>query len=473
MVHKHNKTVPIKIRFDLDLKGEDLPRSLEGYEDLGTLKWEESDLWQLPSRVNNAWVEFSVQWSELVDRPLVRRYAVGINGEELAEIMTSDDGRQINMTKLMPFNPIFLGDIPSDKALDIFSDMVVGRSVPQEDIEKLGEFVPLFFSIMNVKGGVPGLTKPIALQGLNSALPIWGKPLKIDKKTFGEEISFEEEGDLALCLSVLIVGPGEYIRNCLKNFCYLGPLRVIPPRNFEPARTQEEYRWANGAAAWDLLFSSDNNFTQKVNRWLVDEERLNSGYKVIIKEYKELDISNPAFLSLISGNVLDEEVNVSRQIVSMPTKRRLLLWDNANEIELQPLDVGVGISQVIPVIVAALSSKSGFVVIEQPELHTHPSLQVALGDLFIEQVKQYPDVIFILETHSEHIMLRLLKRIRETSDGTLSPGSPELSPHGLSIYFAEQSEGGIVLTSIRVDKDGDFIDRWPRGFFDERIGEMC
>jgi len=112
------------------------------------------------------------------------------------------------------------------------------------------------------------------------------------------------------------------------------------------------------------------------------------------------------------------------------------------------------------------------VVIEQPELHAHPALQTALGDLFISQVKENPDVIFIIETHSEHLLLRLLRRIRETSGEELPPGISALAPEMLSIYFAECDDNGIILTSIRVDKDGEFVDRWPHGFFTERIKEL-
>lgn len=152
-------------------------------------------------------------------------------------------------------------------------------------------------------------------------------------------------------------------------------------------------------------------------------------------------------------------------------KRRLLIRDEARDIELAPQDIGVGISQVLPVVVAALHRKTGLVAIEQPELHIHPAFQVALGDLFIEQVRKCPDLTFILETHSEHLMLRFLRRIRETGENE-APKDRTLTPDELSIYFIEQGEAGISCFSIRVDEDGDFIDRWPKGFFAERAGEL-
>ena len=122
-------------------------------------------------------------------------------------------------------------------------------------------------------------------------------------------------------------------------------------------------------------------------------------------------------------------------------------------------------------VVAALHRQTGIVAIEQPELHIHPAFQVALGDLFIKQVREHSDLTFILETHSEHLMLRFLRRIRETGENE-APDNRTLTPAELSIYFIEQDEKGISCTSIRVDEDGDFIDRWPRGFFAERAGEL-
>jgi predicted ATPase len=155
----------------------------------------------------------------------------------------------------------------------------------------------------------------------------------------------------------------------------------------------------------------------------------------------------------------------------LPLQRRLLIRDKARDIELSPHDIGVSISQVLPIVVAALYQKCGVLSIEQPELHIHPAFQVALGDLFIEQIRQRPDLTFMLETHSEHLMLRFLRRIRETGENE-APENLTLVPEKLSINFIETGKNGISCTQIRVDEDGDFIDRWPMGFFDERAEEL-
>jgi predicted ATPase len=96
---------------------------------------------------------------------------------------------------------------------------------------------------------------------------------------------------------------------------------------------------------------------------------------------------------------------------------------------------------------------------------------VTLGDLFISQIQE-KGPCFILETHSEHMLLRLLRRIRETSEGILSSENYALTPDQLAIYYVEPGENGLTVSRIRVDQDGDFKDQWPRGFFNERVEEL-
>ena len=108
------------------------------------------------------------------------------------------------------------------------------------------------------------------------------------------------------------------------------------------------------------------------------------------------------------------------------------------------------------------------VAIEQPELHIHPALQVQLGDLFIEQSKGRKK-FFLIETHSEHLLLRILRRIRETAE-ELAPDEVKLS-RNVAIYYVESENGSTVVNRIGLNESGRFTDRWPRGFFEEREKE--
>lgn len=479
LVHCHDLSLPITLRFDLDLDEEGLPTYLNGL--LEENEWYDSGYQLITEKVKSAWVKISVSWSERVKQPLVRSYSLGINDEKLAEIETTEDGRQVHISTFNPFNPIFFDGkseeecrAKADKAIRSVKDYYEQKT--ELDIETMGpmflNLFDFFNSEVNNTAGIPGLMIPIPLEGKKTALPRWNKRLDIPEMAWRESLEYLPRDNFEHLLSMLIVGPGERVRDALRNFCYLGPLRIVPPRNFIPANTPDASRWANGMNAWDILYNADDSFISKVNRWMSGKDQLDSGYRVAVKEYIELDLGDPVTVSMMQGNLLDEETNIIRHLMNLKSQKRLVLWEEANDIEVQPLDIGVGISQVLPVIVASLQARSGFVVIEQPELHIHPALQVALGDLFIEQIQKNPDLIFILETHSEHMMLRFLRRIRETGEDALPPEAPSLTPDKLSIYFSEKAENGISLTPIRVDEDGDFIDRWPQGFFNERSGEL-
>lgn len=484
LVHKHDTNLPIKIGFELDLRNEDIPIYYDGgVEYFGTDKLDNAGnafLLQAVSRVNSAQIEVTIRWSEQFTKPYIALYTVCTNGKDLISVESSPDGLQVYITKINPFNPIFLSesDDPEEikervaKFIEACSDEEPDSELWEDpELGDSGSIFIYFFLYMNLDKGVPGLTKLIYLEEQRSALPNWGKNLSLNNTIWDDGIDIEDKHNFIRLFSALAVGPGELVRDGLRKLCYVGPLREVPNRAHKPATSPEESRWANGLAAYDTLFFSEDTFIDKVNGWLAREDCLNSGYNVEVKKYRELETDNPLTLSVLQGRFLDDEMNLRDSLLALPVKHRLLIRDEARNIELAPQDIGVGISQVIPVVVAALHHKTGLVVIEQPELHIHPAFQVALGDLFIEQVRQYPDLIFILETHSEHLMLRFLRRIRETGENE-APENRTLTPSELSIYFIEQGMSGISCLSIRVDEDGDFIDRWPKGFFNERVKEL-
>ena len=160
-----------------------------------------------------------------------------------------------------------------------------------------------------------------------------------------------------------------------------------------------------------------------------------------------------------------------RAIAAAPRRTTLQLVTAGSELPVRTSDVGVGISQLLPVVVAALDDdRPGITAIEQPELHLHPAMQVELGDLFAKSVTL--GRVFLIENHSEHLMLRLLRRIEETHDNELPEGKPPLKPRQVSVVFIEQIDGEVRATPLRIDETGEFIDRWPSGFFRERAAEL-
>jgi predicted ATPase len=175
----------------------------------------------------------------------------------------------------------------------------------------------------------------------------------------------------------------------------------------------------------------------------------------------------------------DDDIGELQELYqSLPVRTEIALRDFQKGILVAPGDVGVGISQMVPVVVASLRKRDGILAIEQPELHIHPAIQVGIGDLFVRATQADPDgppvagKTLLVETHSEHILLRLLRRIRERTDNELPPGVLGLEPENLSVIYVESDEQGVRFRPLRVDADGEFRDRWPNGFFEERAGEL-
>ena len=169
---------------------------------------------------------------------------------------------------------------------------------------------------------------------------------------------------------------------------------------------------------------------------------------------------------------------------------QLVLTDK-NKQTVSISDVGYGIGQVLPVVLTCMTSRKSLILIEQPELHLHPKLQANLADLFIKSSIEREN-IFILESHSEHIILRL-KRLQRESEGRLmdeqkfkkatrprriqaSKLAPNWKNVSNSIVISVVELNGDTLcsslTPVSLNASGDFNTIWPGEFFPERFIEL-
>jgi len=124
--------------------------------------------------------------------------------------------------------------------------------------------------------------------------------------------------------------------------------------------------------------------------------------------------------------------------------------------------VGVGVSQVLPIIVAGLLAKPDTtLIIEQPELHLHPKVQSRLADFFLSLTQLGKQCL--VETHSEHIINRIRLRIAEGSKN--SPWQ-----EATKVYFVEKKESGSSFREVSINEYGAIQD-WPEGFFEEGLLE--
>jgi len=125
-------------------------------------------------------------------------------------------------------------------------------------------------------------------------------------------------------------------------------------------------------------------------------------------------------------------------------------------------DVGFGVSQILPVITLCYYAPEGSIILlEQPEIHLHPAVQSGLADVLIDAVKNRK-VQIILESHSEHLLRRLQRRVAEAY----------VTPEETALYFCATASDGSTLTPLDVDPFGN-ITNWPTDFFGDEFGEMA
>jgi hypothetical protein len=138
----------------------------------------------------------------------------------------------------------------------------------------------------------------------------------------------------------------------------------------------------------------------------------------------------------------------------------------------RPLDfdqVGSGVSYTLPILAALWDQHRAW--IEQPELHLHPAAQCEIGDAIVRAFNR--GRFAVIESHSEHILLRILRRIRQTSAGKIDDKELACQPEAVVVlYFAPQVDGSTQIHRLRVTRGGDFMDQWPNGFFEERSREL-
>ncbi|MFY9226091.1 MAG: DUF3696 domain-containing protein [Blastocatellia bacterium] len=225
---------------------------------------------------------------------------------------------------------------------------------------------------------------------------------------------------------------GRVVGQTLEIFFPLGPFRRPPERWYIFTGTSPQDVGYKGELLPDLLFRRPE-LVEEANSWL---DRLDIGYHLKVQP-------------------LGERTKDLFEVQLIDTRRK-------PSVEVGLPDVGFGISQLLPFIVQSLSSKEKIISIEQPEVHIHPRLQADLGNLLAETIKPPRNNQFIIETHSEHLVLRLQKLV----------SLKELSPNDVSILYVSRGANGSKVQQLQLDEDGDFIDDWPGGFFPERLREL-
>ena len=231
--------------------------------------------------------------------------------------------------------------------------------------------------------------------------------------------------------------------NLFGRLYYLGPLRDYPRRQYSSAGAHPADMGERGEKVIDAMLASrlrGDKITRGKGRKKLSLEQYTAHW------LKELGlISDFKVVTVAEGSNL-YQVKVRKT----PHSEWVLITD-----------VGFGISQILPVIVLCYYVPFGStVILEQPEIHLHPSVQSGLADIFIDAVTNR-GIQLIIESHSEHLLRRLQRRIAE---GILPRES-------VALYFCRYEDQASRLDRLDVDLFGN-ITNWPQDFFGDEFGEM-
>jgi hypothetical protein len=523
LVHGHdlNRAINLKVRIDLrdDQGSERLPLNSGSnlhdpdFSNLGIryLVGEDTALEEY-AVVQEVGLGLEVRWSELIRAPYVAKATVEIDGETIAELHSPPQQGRAQLTAFNFKHPLLQPILDPNNLIDPTEEPLVsgptgdeagfigdpfstplGQEIWELSREMSADMaankqVDFRIAVESVLGALPDLDRPLNL-GLVDVdqeqvqLEHLRRPQDPDLIQTGQlsqriDLEHARRRSLTALFDELMLGPIRIVRDYLGAMTYIGPLREIPGRNYRPRLSPDESRWARGLAAWDLLYTDPSGkVLEQVNSWLSGEERLRTGYRLEKFQFKEVPVPG-RFHQLFERGLDEDDLGELQELyASLGSRSEIALRDFEMGIIVAPSDVGVGISQMVPVIVGCIRDHQGILAIEQPELHVHPAIQVGLGDLFIEAVQTTEGWVgaaktLLIETHSEHIMLRLLRRIRENTANEVPPGVVGLAANDLSVIYVESAVAGVRFRPLRVDGDGEFIDRWPKGFFEERTEEL-
>jgi predicted ATPase len=237
--------------------------------------------------------------------------------------------------------------------------------------------------------------------------------------------------------------------NQMDSILHLGPLRDYPKR---------QYIWA-GSSPIDVGRRGERTFEAILAATARGEQR-NLRSKARLRPFQEMIAWWLKELGLISKFKVTE-VAPGAGLYRAMVKRDL------ESPETLITDVGFGVSQVLPALVLLYYAPEGAtVILEQPEIHLHPAVQSALADVIITTVKSR-NIQVILESHSEHLLQRLLRRIAE---GENSP-YPAISPQDVKLFFCQAARGVSQINELNVNLFGS-IENWPEDFFGDQFGEI-
>lgn len=242
--------------------------------------------------------------------------------------------------------------------------------------------------------------------------------------------------DLALALQKLI-----------RSVHHVGPLREYPERTYLWSGEQRQHVGQRGERAIEAILAAQG----RAFSWKPRQRPRPLG-ALVAERLKDMGLIHSFDVRPIAEGRREYDVLV-RTHPKLP--------------EVTLTDVGFGVSQVLPVLVECLCTPPGSVVVfEQPEIHLHPRVQSELADVFVDAIHAREDgaernVQFVIESHSEHFLRRLQRRIAEET----------LRAQEAALYFVRTDREEARLESLELDEFGN-IRNWPENFFGDEMADL-
>ena len=238
---------------------------------------------------------------------------------------------------------------------------------------------------------------------------------------------------------------GYGITSLLRSLHHLGPLRANPHRIYAWSGAQPLDMGRTGEFVVDAMLS----FRQQHDGVVVNpNEDLVAIDEYVASWLRRLGLIHDFRLEALAEGRRIFEVKVQKTIGSP---------------EVLLADVGFGVSQILPVLTLCFYVPLGStVILDHPDIHLHPSGQAGLADVFIDAWKKHR-VQILFESHSEHLLRRLQRRIAEE----------EIDQDDVSLFFCSTNDDGTSsLRPLEVDRFGN-ISNWPEDFFGDQFGEIA
>ena len=223
---------------------------------------------------------------------------------------------------------------------------------------------------------------------------------------------------------------------------YLGPTRVHPQRfyHWNGKHPKDIGPWGDKVIHALLSARLQNLITVYNEGPQTIEERISRWLQKMKLAY--------SFLLGPSGNLDDNNYEIRIQKNSMDPAVTLV-------------DMGYGLGQFLPVLVLCYYVPEGStLILEQPGIHLHPKAQADLADLLIEVITER-NLQILIESHSEHLLNRLQRRIAEE----------KISVDKTALYFCRNDEGVSTIERLKMDEFGN-IANWPENFFGDEMGDL-